>query len=195
MVIGITGSIGSGKSTVSQKLIDRGYQVIDCDKINHLILRENEVGYLAVIQEFGTEILTEDNQIDRKKLGSIVFANKEKKELLNQILHPIIRKKVIEEINQSSNRLIFLDCPLLFETDFYELCDLSIVVYIDLDSQIKRIMARDKIDFPSALRRIYAQMSLEEKMERADFIIDNCHAEADLDWQISQILFRLEKEI
>ena len=190
-VIGITGSIGSGKSTVSSHLKQMGYQVIDCDKISHMMLLKNRKGYKQVLNEFGTMILDEEAHIDRKKLGAIIFNDTSKREKLNQILHPLIKEKVKSEIEKSSDTLVFMDCPLLFETDFHMLCDFSLVVYVDYDSQIRRIMKRDGIDFPTAIRKINAQMPMEEKIKKADLVIDNSHSESDLDWQISQILFKL----
>lgn len=192
-VIGLTGSIASGKSTVSEKLKLLGYPVIDCDEINHKILKKGRSGYNHVLEEFGSEILNEVGQIDRKKLGSLVFNDKSMKEKLNQILHPLIKKRVIEEIKQIDNGIVFLDCPLLFETDFHKLCDLNVVVYVNMDTQIHRLMARDNITFPEALKKIYAQMPLDDKLTLADYVIDNCHSLGDLDWQIKQLLFRLER--
>ena len=117
------------------------------------------------------------------------------KEKLNNILHPLIKDIVKKEIDGSSEKLIFLDCPLLFETDFHKLCDYTIVVYVNLDTQIQRLMHRDGITFPEALKKIYAQMPLDEKLTLADYVVDNCHTLADLDWQIKQLLFRLERMI
>lgn len=194
-IIGLTGSIASGKSTVSNKLKEYGYKIIDCDAINHEILLKDNLGYLAVLESFGLGILDENSQIDRKKLGALVFSNESLKKELNQILHPIIKKIVIEEINKIDDGIVFLDCPLLFETDFHELCDLKVVVYVNLDQQIQRLMHRDGITFPNALKKIYAQMPLEDKLVLADYVIDNCHGFGDLDWQIKQLLFRLERMI
>ena len=193
-VIGLTGSIASGKSTVSAKLKELGYYVIDCDDIGHRILKKARVGYYPVVAEFGEEILDSIGHIDRKKLGQIIFNDKSKKEKLNQILHPIIKDLVKKEIDAYYHGLIFLDCPLLFETDFHELCDETVVVYVNMDTQIHRLMARDGITFPEALKKIYAQMSMDEKLELADYVIDNCHSLGDLDWQIKQLLYRLERE-
>ncbi len=194
-IIGLTGSIASGKSTVSSKLKQLGYQIIDCDEINHTILLNGNIGYTNVVAEFGPDILDENNEIDRKKLGNIIFNDKTLKEKLNQILHPLIKSIVKEEIDKVEDGLVFLDCPLLFETDFHELCDLKIVVYVNMDTQISRLMERDKITFPEALKKIYAQMSLDEKLALADYVLDNCHSLGDLDWQIKQLLFRLERMI
>ena len=192
-IIGLTGSIASGKSTVSNILKEMGYLVVDCDDINHRLLKKARPGYNAVLEEFGEEILDEHGQIDRKKLGKLVFNDNKLKEKLNQILHPLIKQRVIEEINILNEGLVFIDCPLLFETDFHELCDLTVVVYVNMDTQIRRLMDRDKITFPEALKKIYAQMSLDEKLALADFVIDNCHSLGDLEWQIKQLLFRLER--
>lgn len=191
-VIGLTGGIASGKSTVSNKLKDLGYEVICCDEVNHKLLEIGEAGYIAVLNEFGSEILNSDGSINRKLLGKQIFNNSKLKETLDQILHPLIKEEVVKKIDFHDG-VIFLDCPLLFETDFYLLCDIKIVVYVDIDTQISRLMNRDNITFPEALKRIYAQMSLEEKMGLADYIIDNCHGLGDLDWQIKQLLFRLER--
>ena len=194
-VIGLTGSIASGKSTVSNKLKQLGYVVIDCDEINHKILEKGNIGYRSVLEEFGIDILDSNEHIDRKKLGSIIFNDTLSKEKLNQILHPLIKGIVEDEIQKISDGLVFLDCPLLFETDFHELCDLKIVVYVNMDTQIRRLMERDSITFPEALKKIYAQMSLEDKLPLADYVLDNCHSLSDLDWQIKQLLFRLERMI
>ena len=102
----------------------------------------------------------------------------------------MIKEQVKKEIDNCKNELVFIDCPLLFETDFYKLCDYTVVVYVDTDQQIRRLMQRDKINFPQALSKINAQMSLMEKIKLADVVIDNCHQESDLDWQIIQMLRR-----
>ena len=194
-IIGLTGSIASGKSTVSNKLKQLGYKIIDCDEINHRILEKDQIGYSNVLAEFGSDILDTNLEIDRKKLGGIIFNDKTAKEKLNQILHPLIKSIVKEEIAKIDDGLVFLDCPLLFETDFHELCDLKVVVYVNMDTQISRLMERDGITFPEALKKIYAQMSLDDKLTLADYVLDNCHGLSDLDWQIKQLLFRLERMI
>ena len=193
-VIGLTGGIASGKSTVSNILKEMGYKVICCDEINHSLLQKDEIGYLKVIEAFGEKILNPDGSLNRQELGKLIFNDKDLKEKLNQILHPLIKEMVLKEINES-NGLIFLDCPLLFETDFHLLCDYKIVVYVNFDTQISRLMNRDNITFPEALKKIYSQMSLEEKLTLADYVIDNCHGLGDLGWQIKQLLFRLERMI
>ena len=193
-VIGLTGSIASGKSTVSNKLKSLGYKVVDCDEINHKLLLKGNSGYKEVLATFGEQILDDSSQIDRKKLGNIIFNNPNEKNKLNQILHPLIKEVVIKELEECDG-FVFLDCPLLFETDFHKLCDLTIVVYVNLDTQIHRLMERDGITFPDALKKIYSQMPLDKKMELADYVLDNCHSLNDLDWQLKQLLFRIERGI
>lgn len=193
-VIGLTGSIASGKSTVSNKLKSLGYKVVDCDEINHKLLLKGNSGYKEVLATFGEQILDDSSQIDRKKLGNIIFNNPNEKNKLNQILHPLIKEVVIKELEECDG-FVFLDCPLLFETDFHKLCDLTIVVYVNLDTQIHRLMERDGITFPEALKKIYSQMPLDKKMELADYVLDNCHSLNDLDWQLKQLLFRMERGI
>lgn len=193
-VIGLTGSIASGKSTVSNKLKSLGYKVVDCDEINHKLLLKGNSGYKEVLATFGEQILDDSSQIDRKKLGNIIFNNPNEKNKLNQILHPLIKEVVIKELEECDG-FVFLDCPLLFETDFHKLCDLTIVVYVNLDTQIHRLMERDGITFPDALKKIYSQMPLDKKMELADYVLDNCHSLNDIDWQLKQLLFRIERGI
>lgn len=193
-VIGITGSIGSGKSTVSRHLKNLGFEIIDCDKISHEMLLPNNQGHKLVTNEFGSDILDELGYIVRKKLGDIVFSCEEKREKLNEILHPLIKDEVKRKINNCKDELVFIDCPLLFETDFYKLCDYTICVYVDMDNQIRRIMQRDNVNFPAAINKINAQMPLKNKVNLADFVIDNNYQESDLDWQLNQLLKNLMKK-
>ena len=192
LIIGITGSIGTGKSTVSNLIKAEGYPIIDTDSIVHDIYKKDLGLIKKLVKEFGDGILTKTKNIDRKKLGEIVFGDKDKLRKLNELVHPLVKEKTLKMIEKLDDGLIFLDVPLLFETDFYKLCDYTVVVYADMDNQIWRIMARDKVDFPTALKKIYSQMSLQEKIELADFIIDNSHSIGDLPWQVKQLIIKLK---
>ena len=192
LIIGITGSIGTGKSTVSNLIKAEGYPIIDTDSIVHDIYKKDLRLIKKLVKEFGDGILTKTKNIDRKKLGEIVFGDKDKLRKLNELVHPLVKEKTLKMIEKLDDGLIFLDVPLLFETDFYKLCDYTVVVYADMDNQIWRIMARDKVDFPTALKKIYSQMSLQEKIELADFIIDNSHSIGDLPWQVKQLIIKLK---
>lgn len=184
LVIGLTGGIASGKSTASQYIKSIGYKVIDCDKISHDTLIKGNLGYDALISEFGNDILEEDT-ISRVKLGNIVFNDKEKLNKLNSILHPIIYNEVKSQI---TNDIVFIDCPLLFETNFIELCDKTLVVYVNEENQIKRLMNRDTLDKQTALNRIKLQLSLEIKKEKCDFLIDNNYSVEYMYEQLDEIL-------
>ena len=192
-VVGVTGGIASGKSTVCKIIESKGYQVIDCDILGHNVLSDHRKGqgYEKVVQEFGEGIL-EGNEISRKKLGELVFGNPENKKKLEAILHPMIKKKLINKINKVQDKIVFVEVALLFETDFKDLCDKTILVYVDLDNQIWRLMKRDNVIFPEALKKIYMQMPMADKLELADYIIDNTNQEYDLEWQVRQIITSLE---
>lgn len=175
-IIGLTGGIASGKSTVSKYLILKGIDVIDADLISREIYQVGEKAYKIVIDVFGKDILNEDLTINRKKLARIVFSNSEHLKKLNEITHPIIFEKIkknVEEIYKKNKRVCIIDAALLFESDWYKLCDLKWLVYVDKITQIKRLIERDKISEEDAVKRINAQMPIEEKIKLADFIINN----------------------
>lgn len=170
MVIGITGGISSGKSTVSNYIKSLGYKVIDADLISREIMKPKEDGFKAVLKEFPS--CFDGKVLLRDKLGSLIFNDKKEREKLNSITHPIIKDRIELEISKSDG-LIFLDVPLLFEAHFDTLCDYTILVYIDKLEQIKRLMLRDNITYDYAVSKIDSQMSLDDKKELADYIIYN----------------------
>uniref|UniRef100_UPI0013BE988C dephospho-CoA kinase n=1 Tax=Carboxydothermus ferrireducens TaxID=54265 RepID=UPI0013BE988C len=175
-VIGLTGGIASGKSTVSRILQELGFAIIDADRIARDILTPGHPAYQKVIDTFGKNILTEDGQIDRAKLGKIVFGNREKLLVLNSITHPEVLKEIrkkIKELTSSGIDWIVLDIPLLFEAKMTSLVDEIWVVYVPEEEQLKRLMARNGFSRDEALARIRAQMPLEEKVKLADVVIDN----------------------
>lgn len=175
-IIGLTGGIASGKSTVSNYLILKGLDVIDADLISREIYQIGEKAYKIVVDVFGKGILNEDLAINRKKLGQIVFSNNEQLKKLNEITHPIIFEKIkkrVYEINKMNKRVCIIDAALLFESNWYNICDIKWLVYVDKITQIKRLIERDKISEEDAVKRINAQMPIEEKIKLADFIINN----------------------
>jgi len=172
MILGLTGGIASGKSTVSKKLKELGSYIIDADKISKEVSESLEV-IKKIEQNFGSEII-ENGNLDRQKLREIVFESKEKRELLNEIMHPVIVKKIIEEIEKNrEKKLIILDIPLLYETELEYLCDKVLVVCTGEKIQVERIKARDGIEWELAKKIIDAQMPLVEKMKKADIFIEN----------------------
>jgi len=172
MILGLTGGIASGKSTVSKKLKELGSYIIDADKISREVSDSTEI--LKKLEEnFGLQII-DSGHLDRKKLRELVFEKKEKRELLNSIMHPIIEKKIVKEIEENKKeKLIILDVPLLYETKLEYLCDKVLVVSVDEKIQIERLKARDKIEKKMAKKIISTQMPLTEKLKKADIHIEN----------------------
>ncbi|MDK2807247.1 dephospho-CoA kinase [Thermoanaerobacterium thermosaccharolyticum] len=177
-VIGLTGGIASGKSTVSSILRNLGAFIIDADIVSREIMIKGTKTYNILVNEFGKEILRKDGEIDRKKLGNLVFADKQKLNRLNEITHPeIIRriKEIIEEERKNGKeKAIVLDAALLIEMRLFNMVDEVWLVVVDKKTQIRRLMKRDNLNYNDALNRIKSQMSIEDKMKYADFIINNC---------------------
>lgn len=192
MIIGITGSIACGKSTVSNYLKSKGYIVIDADKIGHEALDDDYVKEKLVLA-FGNEIL-EDNKINRQKLGELVFGNSSNLNVLNSIIHPEIRKKILEKIDKNNDKeLIFIDVALLFEAKFDDLVDKIIVVYVDENTQLTRLMKRNSISKKEALSRIVSQMSPIEKAKLGDYTVNNNLDVINTYEQVDKVLSELKK--
>lgn len=186
MIIGLTGGIASGKSTVSNYLAELGAIIIDADKIAHEIMEKGKTAYWQVIEAFGREILAENGEIDRSRLGKIVFNNLEKKKILEEITHPQVIREMREKIEEyrAENKVIVLDVPLLFEAGLDSRVDETWVVYVDRETQLQRLIARDGLSYEEANKRIQAQMSLEKKRVLADFVINNKGNIEDLKRQV-----------
>lgn len=199
MVIGLTGGIGTGKSTVSQILKDRGFSVIDLDVISHEVIEFSSV-VEKIVQNFGREVLDEDEAgnctISREKLGKIIFANKEKRLALNSIMHPEILKvmhKKILECKSEKNKIIFVEVQLLFEVQWEKEFDYILLVAAKRDMQVRRVLERDKRSEEEAWNIINSQMSLDEKREKSDFVIENDGNMDDLNKKVDKFLKSLEQ--
>lgn len=173
MKIGLTGSIACGKSTVSSFLRSLGYQVVDADAISRQLTAPGGAALPAVRKAFGGDVFDGDT-LDRRALGGMVFADPAKLELLNSILHPMIISQIETELSSLSQpgKLVFADIPLLYECGMETMFDRIWVVSAARDTQIARLMTRDNLSEAEAVRRIDAQMPLEEKRRRADAVID-----------------------
>ena len=200
MVIGLTGGIGTGKSTVSQILKDRGFPVIDLDVISHEVIEFPSV-VEKIVQNFGREVLDEDEAgnctISREKLGKIIFANKEKRLTLNSIMHPEILKvmhKKILECKSEKNKIIFVEVQLLFEVQWEKEFDYILLVAAKRDMQVRRVLERDKRSEEEAWNIINSQMSLDEKREKSDFVIENDGNMDDLNKKVDKFLKSLERQ-
>lgn len=174
-VIIVTGSISTGKSTVVDYLIKKNYSVIDSDKIAHILMKKGEKNYKNIVEYFGKKILDSKNEIDRKKLADIVFNDKKMLNRLNDLTHPSIYNKIINDIYESNEKIIFVDMPLFFENDnTYKLkYDEIWLVYVDRETQKIRLINRNSYSEEEAKKRIDSQINIEEKKQFADFIIDN----------------------
>ena len=197
MIIGITGSIGTGKSTVSNYLISKGYSVVDADKISKGAYNIGSNGYKAILEVFGEEILNSNGEVDRKKIKKIVFDNSNMLQRLNMAIHPIIINEIEKEIEilLESQNVVFLDAPLLIETELNKKVNKIIVVICDKNEQINRIIKRDKITADMAISIINSQMSIDEKLKFADYIVYNNSTIENLYSQVDEIILEIKKEI
>jgi len=174
--IGITGGIATGKSTISKMVAELGFTVIDADVVAREVVEPGVNAYRSIVEHFGKDILLENGAIDRKKLGEIVFHNEDKRKLLNSIVHPEVRKVMLEKRDQAFQRgekAVFLDIPLLYESGLTWMVDVVLVVYTDEKTQLQRLMKRNHFSKDEALARIRSQMPIEDKRKRADAVIDN----------------------
>lgn len=197
MIIGITGSIGTGKSTVSNYLISKNYKIVDADKISRGIYNIDSEGYKTILKIFGAEILDENKEVDRKKVKKLVFENSKMLEKLNSAIHPIMRNEIENKIRNllETENIVFLDAPLLIETGLYRNVHKIIVVTCDKNTQINRILKRDNIAREMAINIINSQMDIEEKLKFADYIVYNDGTIEDLYSQIDKIVFEIKKEM
>lgn len=175
-IIGITGGIASGKSTVSLYLQELGFTIVDADLASRAVVEPGEEAYHQVVKAFGEDILLTDGNIDRVKLGSIIFNDQEKRLLLNGIVHPAVRNWMrvkTEAALSSGEETVFMDIPLLFESKLTFMVDKTLLIYVDEQVQLERLMNRNGLSETEALARINSQMPLADKKALADAVIDN----------------------
>lgn len=167
--IGITGSLGTGKSAVSNFFREKGHLVISADKINQKLLEKKEI-----VKDINSLLFKDDSKVlNKEKISKLIFSNSEKKKELENYLHPLIYNEMVRQIAKSDEKIVFLEIPLLYETNFQDLVNYVIVVYLDEDIQIQRVMKRDNILKDEAIMRVNSQMALREKVLKADYVIDN----------------------
>lgn len=175
-IIGLTGGIATGKSTVSAVFAEQGLPVLDADKIARQVVQKGRWGYRRVVKVFGREILQADGEIDRKKLGEIVFQHPELRKQLNAATHPLVIAELAMQLLLHwlvFHFVVVVDVPLLFEGGLDRFTSMNITVACDADTQLQRLMARDSSQRAAAEARIAAQMPLAEKMRRSNLVIDN----------------------
>ena len=203
MVIALTGGIGTGKSTVSQILRNKGFSVIDLDVISHKVIEFPSV-VEKIVRNFGKEVLENNNDgnrtVSREKLGKIIFSDREKRFTLNSIMHPeilrIMHKKILEceSKNEKENKIIFVEIQLLFEVQWEKEFDYILLVAAKRDIQVRRVLERDKRSEKEAWDIINLQMSLDEKRGKSDFVIENDGNIDDLNRKVDKFLKILEQQ-
>lgn len=188
-LVGLTGSIASGKSTVSRILRELGAPVIDADAIVHQLQQPGTPVLAAIAQAFGPGVIRPDGSLDRAALGAIVFGDPARRKELEGIVHPAVRAEIWQQVDRyraEGRPAVVLDIPLLFESGWDRLVDEVWVVYVDRPTQEARLAARDQMAPAEVARRIAAQMDLEAKRAKAHRVIDNRGTEAETRAQVAQ---------
>lgn len=193
-VFGLTGGIGSGKSSVAALLRDRGVPVVDADELAREAVAAGSPGLLQVVAAFGPEVLGPDGELDRKRLGQLVFGDPEARKRLNAITHPIVRglsQERFAALERAGVVLAGYDVPLLFEVGLEQVLRPVVVVAASEATQLARVMARDGLSEADVRARLAAQLPLAEKRARADHVLDNDGSLEDLARQVDELLAKL----
>lgn len=176
-IIGLTGGIATGKSIVASVFRELGAILLDADVIARLVVLPHQPAWEDIVEFFGPQVVNEDESLNRTKIGEIVYNNPDSLKELNRITHPRIMQHYKDELRriktEQPDAIVILEVPLLYETNMDKICQQVVVVYVDRQTQIKRLMKRDNMSYEDAVRRINAQMPMDEKVGRADFVIDN----------------------
>ena len=173
LIIGLTGGIGSGKSTVAEAFRQLGIETVDADQASRAVVEPGMPALLAIAEQFGNQIIQADGSLDRAALRQIIFTDPDQKLWLESLLHPLIRDWIVQRLQAATSPYVILESPLLFETDQHQLVDKTVLVDLPVELQIERACARDENQADQIQRIIDAQMSREEKLSRADILLDN----------------------
>lgn len=193
--IGITGGIGSGKSTVTEYLISLGFHVLDADMAARELVYPDSPVIQELVEAFGVNILNTNGNLDRKKLADIVFSDAEKKSTLDSIMHKRIIERLLEKAEAlKDEKIIFFDVPLLFEVGFERYLDRVWVVDADIEIRIKRVMKRDGSDRDLIVKRIAYQLDRKERISKADHILSNNGSKEELYNQINNLLNEIREK-
>ncbi|MBA7543684.1 Dephospho-CoA kinase [subsurface metagenome] len=197
LIIGLTGGIVGGKSTVASMFKDLGAKIVDADKLGHSVILPHKPAWKKITRLFGKDILQNDLTINRGKLGKIVFTNQALLKKLNKITHPEIIKLIERKIHlakdktQNQEKILIIDAALIYEAKIDRLMDKIIVVYINENEQVKRLIKRNNLSKEEALQRIKSQMPMKEKVKMADYVIDNSNSLDETKKQVEKIWKKL----
>ncbi|EPQ57838.1 CoaE-domain-containing protein [Gloeophyllum trabeum ATCC 11539] len=198
LVVGLTGGIATGKSTVSNLLKTHGIPVVDADVLAREVVLPGTKAHKQIVQYFGPTILQEDGTLDRPKLGSIVFTDAEKRKKLNSIVHPAVRWAMFWAVVKywlKGEKMCVVDVPLLIESGIHKWVGKVVVVYCSAEIQLQRLMKRDGSSREAATSRLNAQLPITEKVDYADEVIDNSGTVQELEQQVTSFINRLKKEV
>lgn len=187
-IIGLTGGIATGKSTVSRLLLKLGYEIIDADAIVHELQAMGSPLLFEIVKAFGSTVLHENGNLNRGELGKIVFKNDVARNKLDSIMHPAVRAEIERRIQMSQADVLFLDVPLLFEAGFDDMTNVNLVIKASRQVQISRLMKRDNFTKQEVQARINSQILMSEKIIRADFVIDNSGDLCELEENVEKFL-------
>ncbi|MQA96558.1 MAG: dephospho-CoA kinase [Streptosporangiales bacterium] len=194
--VGLTGGIGSGKSEVSRRLASYGAVVIDADKLAREVVEPGTPGLAAVVEEFGEEMLRPDGSLDRQRLGSVVFADAERRKALNAIVHPLVGERTRELMDAAEQgSIVVYDVPLLTEGGLASMYDVVVVVDVPPEVQLDRLAGLRGMTREDAQARIDAQASREDRRAIASVIIDNSGPLEDLDAQVAELWIELVQQV
>ncbi len=195
MIIGLTGGIATGKSTVSTMIKKHGIPVIDADIVAREVVEPGKKSYHQIVDHFGLSILKSDGSINREKLGEIVFETKEERNVLNDIVHPAVREEMkiqADTFKQAGHKIIVMDIPLLVESNLFHMVNHVVLVYVPESVQLKRLRDRNNYSEKEAKQRMNAQLSIEKKREHAEYIIDNSGTLEETAEQVDKLIDNLK---
>lgn len=191
LLVGLTGSISTGKSTVSAMFAHQGARVIDADLLSREVVMPGQPAYARILEEFGSHLVLEDGSLDRKALGAIVFADPAKRKRLEEITHPAVgarQQRILSVLDEEGfEGIVLWDAALLFETGGVSKMDKVVVVFADPDTELRRLVTRDGFSEADARARIASQMSIAEKAKRADYVIDNSGTREETERQVRAV--------
>jgi len=198
LIVGLTGGIASGKSTIADMFKREGAYIIDIDMISRDVVKPGKPAWQDVVHIFGKEVLNEDQTLNRKKVGDIVFSDAEKRKKLEEIIHPKITAETLMKINEIAKKdnqaIVIIDIPLLIETDKQDTVNKVVLVYTSPQGQIERLVKRDGLSLEDAHKRLTSQMPIENKKKYAHYIINNEEPLKEVQKRVKEIFRELKKE-
>jgi len=198
LIVGLTGGIASGKSTMADMFKKEGAYIIDIDIISRDVVKPGKPAWRDVVHIFGKEVLNDDQTLNRKKVGDIVFSDAEKRKKLEKIIHPRINAETLTEINEIAKKdnqaIVIIDIPLLIETGKQDTVDKVVLVFTSPQGQIERLVKRDSLSLEDAHKRLAAQMPIENKKKYAHYIINNEEPFEEIQKKVKEVFQDLKRE-